>query len=169
MTDSKVIDVQAGYEKAITSLMAGLAGANLVHNAAGFLESALTYSYEQMVIDDEILGMVNRALRGIEVNDETLAVNVINDIGPGGHFLAHAHTLTHIHSEFFLPTISDRARREGWEKAGAKDAWQRSRERTRALLKTAKQDIIDTDVKAEVDKIFKEEVQRILKKDLSSS
>ncbi|UCH01341.1 MAG: trimethylamine methyltransferase family protein [Candidatus Bathyarchaeota archaeon] len=166
MTDSKVIDVQAGYEKAITSLMAGLAGANLVHNAAGFLESALTYSYEQMVIDDEILGMVNRALRGIEVNDETLAVNVINDIGPGGHFLAHPHTLTHIGSEFFLPNISDRARREGWEKTGAKDAWQRSRERTRALLKTAKQNIIDTDIKAEVDKIFKEEVQRILKKNL---
>ncbi|RLG40761.1 MAG: hypothetical protein DRO05_05565 [Thermoproteota archaeon] len=103
MTDSKVPDIQAGYEKAMISLLVGLSGANLIHDAAGFLESALTYSYEQLVIDNEIPGMCNRAIRGIEVNDETLALDVIEKVGPGGHYLTQKHTLKHVMTEYYLP------------------------------------------------------------------
>jgi len=135
MSDSKIPDVQAGYEKAATALLTALAGANFIHDAAGFLEFCTTISYEQMVIDDEIIGMCMRAVRGIEVNEETLAEEVIRRIGPGGNFLTEEHTLKHFKSEFFYPRISDRQNRKIWEKQGAKDAADRARERAAKLLK----------------------------------
>ncbi|MEW6425319.1 MAG: trimethylamine methyltransferase family protein, partial [Bacillota bacterium] len=135
MSDSKIPDIQAGYEKAATALLTALAGANFIHDAAGFLEFCTTISYEQMVIDDEIIGMCMRAVRGIEVNEETLAEEVIRRVGPGGNFLTEEHTLKHFKGEFFYPRISDRQNRKIWEKQGAKDAADRARERAAKLLK----------------------------------
>lgn len=134
MSDSKIPDVQAGYEKAATALLTALAGANFIHDAAGFLEFCTTISYAQMVIDDEIIGMCMRAVRGIEVNEETLAEEVIRRVGPGGNFLTEEHTLKHFKSEFFYPRISDRQNRKFWEKQGARDAAGRARERAAKLL-----------------------------------
>jgi len=164
MTDSKVPDAQAGYEKAITAFMVGLAGANLIHDAAGLLDGVLTYSYEQMIIDDEILGMVLRAMRGIEVNDDTLAVDVISKVGPGGHFLTQKHTSKHVGSEFFFPRIGNREKRERWKKTGAKNAGQRSKEMVKETLKHAKFDLIPRDIKDELDRVLNEEASRILQK-----
>jgi len=163
MTDSKIPDIQAGYEKAIISLMTGLAGANLVHDAAGVIESAVTYSYEQMIIDDEILGMVLRAVRGIEVNDDTLAVDVIKSVCPDGHFLSQRHTLKHVKTEYFLPKLSDRTKREAWKDKGMKDAWQRSREMAKAILSSIKPEPLPEDIKKEFDHVFEEEVNKVLK------
>ena len=134
MSDSKIPDIQAGYEKAATALLAALAGANFIHDAAGFLEFCTTISYTQMVIDNEIIGMCMRAVRGIEVNKETLAEEVIRRVSPGGNFLTEEHTLKHFKSEFFYPRISDRQNRKLWEKQGAKDAAGRARERAAKLL-----------------------------------
>ncbi len=127
MSDAKLPDVQAGYEKAMTALLVGLAGANFIHDAAGPLEFCTTAAYEQYVIDDEILGMVMRSIRGVDVSDESLALDAIAQVGPGGHFLTNAHTLKHMRSELFAPKVSDRDLREKWEAQGSPDTRTRAR------------------------------------------
>lgn len=134
MSDSNVIDAQSGYESSITSLLCALAGANFIHDAAGLMEFALTMSYEKLVVDNEILGMVMRAVRGIDVNEETLAFDVIKHIGPGGHFVAAKHTRDYMRGEHYDPTLSNREFREKWHKLGSKDAFLRAREIANDLL-----------------------------------
>lgn len=134
MSDSKVPDAQAGYEKMATTMLVAMAGANLIHDAAGFLEFCMTASLEQCVIDDEINGMVMRAVEGIGVDEDTLAYDVIRSVGPGGHFTAQPHTVDHMRSEFYFPRLSDRELRENWENAGAPDTWQSARDRALAIL-----------------------------------
>jgi trimethylamine--corrinoid protein Co-methyltransferase len=89
-----------------------MSGANYIHDIAGLMETDLTVSYEKLVIDDEILGMCQRVLRGIEVNDETLATDLIVEKGPGSDYLAEEHTVRHMRGEFFMPTLANRDRRE---------------------------------------------------------
>ena len=134
MSDAKLPDAQAGYEKAITSLLVAMAGANFIHDSAGLLEFAMTASYEQYVIDDEINGMVMRAVRGIEFNEDTLALDVIKNVGPTGTFFDQVHTVKHLRSEFFFPKLSDRSPREQWVEKGAKDTRERAREIAKNIL-----------------------------------
>jgi len=126
MTDSKVLDAQSGYESAMTSLLCALAGANFIHDAAGFMESALTACYEKFVIDNEILGMVMRAVEGIRVDDDTLAFDLIKQVGPGGNFIAAQHTRQFMRSEHYQPSLSDRNSREEWEAKGRKTTWEKA-------------------------------------------
>lgn len=134
MSDSNAIDAQCGYESSITTLLCALAGANFIHDAAGLMEFALTVSCEKLVIDNEILGMVMRAVRGIEVNDETLAFDVIKKAGPGGHFISSRHTRTHMRREHYEPTLSNRDFREKWEAEGSKDVFRKAKERVEEIL-----------------------------------
>jgi len=134
MTDSKVLDAQSGYESAITSLLCALAGANFIHDAAGLMEFALSVCYEKLVIDNEILGMVMRAVDGIRVEDETLAMDVIKEVGPGGHFVTNKHTRRFMRTSHYHPTLSDRNYREDWEKQGGKLTWERAAEQVKRLL-----------------------------------
>lgn len=142
MSDSKVNDAQAGYESAITNLMVALAGGNLIHDAAGFLEFCMTASYDKLVIDNEIIGMVMRAVEGIEVNEETLAFDVIKEVGPGGHFISNRHTRRHMRSEQYIPQLSDRENRDQWERNSSKDAWGRATEKARELLETPAKSVV---------------------------
>jgi len=128
MTDSKVLDSQSGYESALTSLLCALAGANFIHDAAGLMEFALTVCYEKYVIDNEILGMVMRAVEGIAVNDDTLAFDLIKQVGPGGNFVAAKHTRRFMRSEHYQPSLSDRESRDNWEAQGSKTTWRRAAE-----------------------------------------
>ncbi|HET90238.1 MAG TPA: trimethylamine methyltransferase, partial [Chloroflexi bacterium] len=135
MTDAKIPDVQAGFEKAMSAVLAALAGSNFVHHAAGMLENMNTVAAEQFVIDNDILGMAMRVVRGIEVNDETLALDAIDAVGPGGHYLMAEHTLRHMRSEFYYPSVVvDRQGREQWEQDGGLDARQRARQLARDIL-----------------------------------
>jgi len=134
MTDSNIIDAQSGYESSITNLLCALAGANFIHDAAGLMEFALTMSYEKLVIDNEILGMIMRAVKGIEVNDETLAFDVMKKVGPGGHFVSSKHTRSHMRQEHYIPTLSSREFRERWEEQGSKDTFMRAREQVKEIL-----------------------------------
>jgi len=154
-TDSKIPDIQAGFEKAMTLMMAALAGINFIYDAGGSLESSLTASYEQAVIDNEICGMVSRALRGIEISDETMAIDVIEDAGPGGHYLDKRHTLEHLGKEHYLPTIINRERRERWERAGSKDLWEVARGEAKKILKEHQPEPLDRDIEEELKKIVK--------------
>ena len=126
MTDSKVLDAQSGYESALTSLLCALAGANFIHDAAGLMEFALTMCYEKLVIDNEILGMVMRAVEGIRVDDDTLAFDLIKQVGPGGNFITAKHTRRFMRSEHYQPSLSDRNSREKWEAKGKKTTWEKA-------------------------------------------
>jgi len=134
MTDSKVVDGQSGYESALTSLMCALAGANFIHDAAGLMEFALTVSYEKYVVDNEILGMVMRAVEGIRVDDETLAFDLIKQVGPGGHFVTAKHTRRFMRSEHYQPSLSDRDSREEWEAKGSKTTLERAAEKVKEII-----------------------------------
>jgi trimethylamine--corrinoid protein Co-methyltransferase len=134
MTDSKTIDTQSGYESAITNLLCALSGANFIHDSAGLMEFAMTVCYEKYVIDNEILGMVMRAVEGIRVDDETLAYDLIKEVGPGGNFVTTKHTRQFMRKEHYQPTLSDRNSREKWEERGAKNAWENAAEKVKAIL-----------------------------------
>jgi len=134
MTDSKVLDAQCGYESAITSLLCALAGANFIHDAAGLMEFAMTVCYEKYVIDNEILGMVMRAVEAIRVDDETLAFDLIKQVGPGGNFVTAKHTRRFMRSEHYHPSLSDRSSREEWEANGRKTTWERAGEMVARII-----------------------------------
>lgn len=136
MTDSKVLDYQAGFEKGLTVALAGLAGGNMVYEAAGMMSSLLATSFESMVMDNDLLGTVQRALRGIEVTDDTLSFEVIEDVvlrGPN-HYLGHAQTLKLMQSEFLYPEVSDRQTLSVWSSSGRPSACDHARVRVREIL-----------------------------------
>ena len=134
MTDSKTLDAQAGYESAMTNLMCALAGSNFIHDAAGLMEFAMTVCYEKYVIDNEILGMVMRAVEGIRVDDETLAYDLMKEIGPGGNFVTARHTRRFMRKEHYQPLLSDRNSRDRWEAEGSRKTWQKASETVREIL-----------------------------------
>ena len=150
MSDSKVNDAQAGYESAITNLMVALAGGNFIHDAAGFLEFCMTASYDKLVVDNEIIGMVMRAVDGIKVNDETLAFDLIKKAGPGGHFISARHTRRHMRSELYKPQHSDRENRDRWQKDGAKDSRQRATGKAQEILARPLQSVIPGDIRERI-------------------
>jgi trimethylamine--corrinoid protein Co-methyltransferase len=145
LTDSKLPDIQAGYEKAYSICLAALAGSSFIHHAAGMLESMKAIAYEQYVIDDEIIGMALRLLRGIRVDADTLAIDAIREVGPAGNFLAHDHTVRYMREEYFTPPLEERQTREAWEAAGGLDARQRARRRAKDILASHRPPPLDRD------------------------
>jgi trimethylamine--corrinoid protein Co-methyltransferase len=132
-SDSKVVDEQAALEGALSVLFAGLSGGDLCHDV-GYIESAMTGSLQQLVMMDEVISYIKRIIRGIEVTPETLAVDVIDRVGPGGNFLADDHTLAHFRGEFWFPGLIDRNRRERWEAKGGMRMAQRAQARLIEIL-----------------------------------
>jgi trimethylamine--corrinoid protein Co-methyltransferase len=128
ISDTKTVDAQCGYESALNNLLVALAGANFIHDAAGLMEFAMTVCPEKYVVDNEIIGMAMRAVAGIRVNDETLAVDLIRKVGPGGHFISSRHTRRHMRGEHYAPALSDRDTREQWKSAGARTVLDRASE-----------------------------------------
>lgn len=114
-SDAKELDIQAAYESAISSLLVAMSGANYIHDIAGLMEEDLTVSYEKLVVDNEILGMCQRVLKGIEVNDDTLATDLMIEKGPSRDFLADQHTIKFMRNEFFQPTLANREKRENFK------------------------------------------------------
>jgi trimethylamine--corrinoid protein Co-methyltransferase len=133
VSDSKQVDEQAALEGAFNLMIASLSGADLIHNV-GFIEGCLTGSLQYLVMMDEAIGYAKRILRGIEVTPETLAVNWIEEIGPGGNFLNTEHTLRHFKSEFWYPTLIDRQMREAWNASGRKGLSIRVQEKLDRIL-----------------------------------
>ncbi|MFQ5523383.1 MAG: trimethylamine methyltransferase family protein [Acidimicrobiia bacterium] len=137
MADSKLPDAQAGHEKGLTIGLAAHAGANLVYESAGMLASLLACSPEMMVIDNDLLGAANRTVRGIEVNEHTMAVSVIEDVVNGpGHYLGHPQTLRLMEREYLYPMVGDRLSPDDWSEAGAMSAADRAHEYVEETLTT---------------------------------
>jgi trimethylamine--corrinoid protein Co-methyltransferase len=134
LTDSHSPDAQAGYESMFSLLTTVNSGLDLVIHAGGILSSYLAFSSEKFVLDDEMCGMVRHYLRGITVDDETLAYDVIAQVGPGGHYLIEPHTLARCRTEFWRPTVSSRVGIESWMAEGRPDALDRARQRRQRLL-----------------------------------
>ena len=103
-SSSKIFDGQATLESMLGVMAAALSGANIIHDV-GYLEDGLKGSFEQLVMTDEIIGMVKRFISGIEVNKNTLALDLIEKIGPGGNFLAERHTADNFKNEYFFPEL----------------------------------------------------------------
>lgn len=161
-TESKILDIQAGYEKAITLLLAALGGVHYIWYP-GTLEYALTISYESLLIDNEICGMVERAVTGITVDQDTLATKIIEMVGSDGQFLGQRHTLDHLRSEQYLPKLSDRRPREEWKAAGAKDLREVANMEVKRILKEYRPMPLEADTDAELNRILKEIEERELK------
>lgn len=118
LTDSKLPDVQAGFEKGVSNLLLGMAGADYVHLAAGMIDSGNSISYEQYIIDNEILGMIDRILKGIRVSPDTLGLSSVDKVGPGGNYVLEDHTIQHMFSEFFYPELAVREQYDRWTELG---------------------------------------------------
>lgn len=131
-SDSKCVDQQAGIEAALTLMVTALTGGNIVHDL-GYLESGLCYSLAQLVVCDEIIGWLEHFIRGVEVNEETLAVDLIDQVGPDGQFLDNEHTLTHFRDRWY-PGLIDRENYDNWMTKGGRTLEQRAAERVAEIL-----------------------------------
>ncbi|KAA3661873.1 MAG: trimethylamine methyltransferase, partial [Chloroflexi bacterium] len=134
-TDSKTLDEQASLEGSLSVFFSALSGGDLCHDV-GYTESGLTGSILQTVMMDEAIGYSRRITRGIEVNEDTLAVGVINDVGPNGHYLREKHTRRHFKSEFWYPNLCDRRNFEEWEMMGSTTMRDRVIARTHDIMAT---------------------------------
>jgi trimethylamine--corrinoid protein Co-methyltransferase len=145
VSEAKSPDIQAGCEKSLNILLVGMAGADYVHLAAGMLDSGNTISYEQYIIDDEIIGMVKRVLSGVGVNEETLGFEVIKKVGPGGNYVIEDHTIEHMKDEFFYPNPSVRLNFDIWQEAGQPDMLRRAAIQVRQILEDEKGELLARD------------------------
>ncbi len=134
-SSSKTFDGQATLEAMYSIMSAALSGANLIHDV-GYLEDGLCGSFEQLVLSDEIIGMVKRYLSGIKVNKETLALDIIEKVGPGGNFLAEDHTLNNFKKEMYAPELIDRNVYANWEKSGSKSLETRVNDKVLDIIKS---------------------------------
>jgi trimethylamine--corrinoid protein Co-methyltransferase len=131
-TDAKVLDQQAGIEIALTLFLETLGGSNLIHDL-GYMESGLTGSLELLAMCDEVIGWIKGATRELEINEETLALDLIDEVGPDGHFLETEHTLRHFKEDWY-PRLFDRQNYEGWNKSGRKTMRQRAKGLVQEIL-----------------------------------
>jgi trimethylamine--corrinoid protein Co-methyltransferase len=143
-SDSKCVDQQAGIEAALTLMVTALCGGHIVHDL-GYLESGLCYSLAQLVICDEILGWLEHFIRGVDVSDEALAVDLIDEVGPDGQFLATNHTRAHFRERWY-PTLFERDTYNNWLAEGGKTLEQRANERVEAILAEHRPESLPKDV-----------------------
>lgn len=152
LSDSKMMDSQAAYESAITIAMAQMAGGNFILHAAGIIDTYNTTSYEKLVIDNEVLGMMRRIDQGVVVNEETLAYDVIEEVGPGGVFLVEKHTLDHFRDEFYRPALSDRNAFGQWTANGAEPIEKVANRKWKEILASYEEPTLPADVDAALKK-----------------
>jgi trimethylamine--corrinoid protein Co-methyltransferase len=149
-TDSQVIDAQAGMEAAEVTFMALATGSNLNHDI-GYLDYGMTGSLELIVITDEYLSMNRKIFAGVEVTPETLAVDVVRAVGPGGDFLAHRHTAKNVRKGQWRPTIINRQGHVRWEEEGGLDLREKARRKALKILETHQPEPLAADVVARID------------------
>jgi trimethylamine--corrinoid protein Co-methyltransferase len=162
-TDTKKLEAQSGLDATLSIHAAMLTGATFVHDN-GYTESGKTGSIFQTVLADEVIGMARTIQKGIVVNDDTLAVEQIRNVGPGGHYLYEDHTLDHAR-EHWRPTMMDRNSYEDWETAGKPTMGDRIIEKTRNLIQNYEgpANRVPDEAKKEIDEILQEAEQRVAK------
>lgn len=143
-TDAKLLDAQAGVEATFHIMAQGLAGLNLIHDV-GYVDGSMACSVEQLVLGDEIIGMVRRFMSGLRFSPDQIVRDLLYRVGPGGEFLSRSHTMQHFKDELWRPTIFTRQPITAWREAGEKETSQRVAEKIRHILETHKpQSLPDT-------------------------
>jgi len=143
-----VVDAQSGHEKTITGLLPALAGANVIYGL-GMLEMGITFDLTQLVLDHEFARMMLHSLQGIPVNDETLSVDIIKEMGIGKDYLSHETTFKYMKSQSQAQLI-DRRMREDWEAAGSPDIYKRAHDKMIEILETYEPPPLPDDVRTTV-------------------
>lgn len=164
-TDTKKMDIQSALEASLSINAAMMSGANFVHDN-GYTESGLTGDIFQTVMDDELISMARVIERSFDVNRETLSVDVIDNVGPGGHYLYEEHTMKWFRA-YWMPTLMDRNSYEGWVEEGKKTMKDRIIEKTRDLIKNHEgpRGKVPAKADSEIEKILREAEERISKTD----
>ena len=152
-TDSKLVDEQAAIEGSLSVLFSALSGGDLCHDV-GYIESAMSGSLQQLVMMEEAIGYVKRIVRGVEVTGESLALGVIDEVGPGGNYLSEEHTLTHFRTEFWFPRLMDRNRWDIWERRGKQTMGDRVQTRLNEILDTHTPVPLPAEAQAKIDQIL---------------
>ena len=139
IADAKLPDMQAGWEQATSNVMAGLSGLNMVYEAAGMHASLLGFCLESLVLGDDLLGQAMRCVRGIEVTEDTVSVDVIRQtcMGGPGHYLGSDQTLSVMQTEYIYPELGDRTSPKEWDELGKPDLIQKAIARKEAILSEA--------------------------------
>lgn len=153
LTNAKTSDVQAGFEKGMAPLAGMLAGLDLLA-IGGLIDTLMTFSCAQAVIDSEIGEMIKRVYRGISFGEEHLALDLIRERGPGGSYVGTQHTARHMRTEAYVPAVADRQSRQAWSKAGSLDAHARAMLRVREILSADNEAAFSPDVDAEIRATF---------------
>ena len=157
-TDSKILDEQAAAEQMMNLFYACLSGANLIHDV-GYIDHGTNASLESLVLNEEMMGMVRQFAKGINTDDDHLALDVIEKVGPGGEYVTTDHTFDHW-KEWFLPKLQDRSDYETWKNNGSKTMLDRVKERTQELLDTYEPEPLDEKLEKELKDIIKKADKR---------
>jgi trimethylamine---corrinoid protein Co-methyltransferase len=157
IADAKTPDMQAGWEQAISNVMAGLSGLNMVYEAAGMHASLLGFCLESLVLGDDLIGQVLRCVRGIDVTEDSVSLETMRQVcleGPG-HYLGHAQTLGLMQSEYVYPAVADRLSPKEWAEVGKPGLIERAIERKNKILAASNAPLIDPMVDKQIRKAFK--------------
>jgi trimethylamine--corrinoid protein Co-methyltransferase len=158
-SDSKIFDEQAAAEAMMSIMGAALSGANLVHDV-GFLENGLIGSFELLVASDEFIGRAKHIVKGIEVSTETLALDVIDKVGPGGNFVAEEHTHKHFREVEWFHDLTDRNNYANWKLNGSKTMGQRANEYVKEILSSHTVEPLSDEVERTIEKVFQKYDQK---------
>lgn len=153
-SSSKLADRQAVYEASNYMLMAGMTGTNLIHDV-GYIESGMTFSFDLLVICNEIIGQIRKMMGGIEVDNENLALDAIKRVGPGGHFLGDEHTFNHFKKNWF-PELTDRNAYDKWKDDGSSSMLDRAVNKIKNIVNNYEPEKISKEADAEIDKIIEQ-------------
>ena len=156
IADAKMPDMQAGWEQAISNVMAGLSGLNMVYESVGMHASLLGFCLESLILGDDLLGQVQRCIKGIEVSEDLVSIEAMKSVcleGPG-HYLGHSQTLSLMQSEYVYPELADRTSPKEWAEIGKPNLIKRAIERKREILDQPAAGLIDPAVDTEIRKQF---------------
>jgi len=151
-SDAKVLDEQASLEALLSVLMAKLSGANLIHDV-GYIEMGLTSSFEMVVLTNELVDLVDNLIKGIEINQDTLMLDEIHKVGPGGHFLNTDKTLKRF-QDFWYPSLLDRNNRPEWLASGGTSLGQRLNSKVKEIIREHQPEPLDPEKKRKVQEIL---------------
>jgi len=152
-SDSSLLDAQAGLEAMFSSFAAALCGANLIHDS-GYLSSGLVGSLEMILLSNENIRIIKHFMKGIEVSDETLGLDMIHEIGPFGDFMGEPHTVKHFKNEIMHSSLLDRTQFQSWQKTGSLTMYERLNKEVKRILEKDHPKLLDNDTLSEYDKII---------------
>lgn len=152
-SDSNAVDAQAGFESCFSDLLAALGGTNLVHDNA-YLGAGLIGNLEMILLNSDIVGTIKRMYQGIEVNEETLCLDLIDKVGPGGQYMTEQHTFNHYKKETFYPEFCNRKQYQAWTMEGSRDIMKSLNSKAKEIIEGITSPIIDEGIIAEYDKII---------------